>query len=44
MPKFPDPTAPTEAEFKDVSAWLMEKGVIKQPVDYATTVSMQFLK
>ena len=44
MPKFPDPTVPTEAEFKDVSAWLIEKGVIKQPVDYATTVSTQFLK
>ena len=44
IPRYPDPTIPTEAEFKDVSAWAVDKGIIKKPVDYSTSVSTQFVK
>ncbi|MFN8484660.1 MAG: ABC transporter substrate-binding protein [Anaerolineae bacterium] len=44
IPRYPDPTVPTEAEFKDVSAWALDKGIIKKAVDYNTSVSTQFIK
>ncbi|MFN8497507.1 MAG: ABC transporter substrate-binding protein [Anaerolineae bacterium] len=44
IPRYPDPTIPTEAEFKDVSAWALDKGIIKKAVDYNTSVSTQYIK
>lgn len=44
IPQFPDPSVTTEAEFKDVSDWAVEKGLIKSPVSYATSVDTSFVK
>ena len=44
IPQFPDPSVTTEAEFNDISAWAVEKGIIKAPVSYAASVDTSFVK
>lgn len=44
MPQWPDPSITTEAEFKDVADWALEKGIVKAAVSYATSVDGSFVK
>ncbi len=43
MPPFPEAGVPTEAQWKDVTDWLMAKGLIDKPVSYASSVDDSFL-
>ena len=43
LPKFPAAAVPTEAQIKDVLAWMMEKGLIKQDVPYSQLVDASYL-
>lgn len=44
MPLFPDPSVTSETELKDVSDWAVEKGIIKNPVNYSQSVDPGFVK
>lgn len=44
IPKYPDPSVPTQAEFDDVVKWAVEKGIVKQPVPYTAAVDTTFVK
>ena len=44
IPQFPEPSVTSEAEFKDISDWAVEKGIIKAPVNYAASVDTSFVK
>ncbi len=43
LPKFPAPSVPSEAQIKDVLAWMTEKGLIKQDVPYSQLVDASYL-
>ena len=43
LPKFPGATVPSEAQIKDVQAWMTDKGLIKANVDYAKLVDASYL-
>jgi NitT/TauT family transport system substrate-binding protein len=43
LPKFPTASVPSEAQLKDVMAWMMEKGLIKQEVPYHQLVDSSYL-
>jgi NitT/TauT family transport system substrate-binding protein len=43
LPKFPTAAVPSEAQLKDVMAWMMDKGLIKQEVPYGQLVDSSFL-
>jgi NitT/TauT family transport system substrate-binding protein len=43
LPKFPATTVPSEAQLKDVMAWMMDKGLIKQEVPYNQLVDSSYL-
>jgi NitT/TauT family transport system substrate-binding protein len=42
MPPFPEGEVPSQAEWQDVVDWLLEKGLIDQPITYEDTVSTGF--
>ncbi len=44
VPKFPANEITTEAEWHDVMAWMLEKGLLKQAVRYETAIDKQFVK
>jgi NitT/TauT family transport system substrate-binding protein len=43
LPKFPAASVPSEAQLKDVMAWMMDKGLIKQEVPYSQLVDTNYL-
>ena len=43
LPKFPTASVPSEAQIKDVLAWMMDKGLIKQEVPYSQLVDASYL-
>ena len=43
LPKFPAATVPNEAQLKDVMAWMIDKGLIKQEVPYSQLVDSSYL-
>ncbi len=43
LPKFPAASVPSEAQVKDVLAWMMAKGLIKQEVPYSQLVDASYL-
>ncbi len=43
LPKFPTASVPSEAQLKDVMAWMQEKGLIKQEVPYSQLVDSSYL-
>ena len=43
LPKFPAATVPSEAQIKDVEAWMTDKGLIKADVAYARLVDASYL-
>ncbi len=43
LPKFPTASVPSEAQLKDVMAWMMDKGLIKQEVPYGQLVDASYL-
>ena len=43
LPKFPTASVPSEAQLKDVMAWMMAKGLIKQEVPYGQLVDASYL-
>jgi len=43
IPLFPDAKAPTAEQWQDVIQWMMDKKLIDQPVDYAQSISTEFL-
>jgi NitT/TauT family transport system substrate-binding protein len=43
LPKFPTASVPSEAQLKDVMAWMMAKGLIKQEVPYGQLVDSSYL-
>lgn len=43
LPKFPVASVPSEAQIKDVLAWMMDKGLIKQEVPYSQLVDSSYL-
>jgi NitT/TauT family transport system substrate-binding protein len=43
LPKFPTASVPSEAQLKDVMAWMMDKGLIKQEVPYHQLVDASYL-
>ncbi len=43
LPKFPAASVPSEAQVKDVQAWMMAKGLIKQEVPYGQLVDAGYL-
>jgi NitT/TauT family transport system substrate-binding protein len=43
LPRFPAATVPSEAQLKDVMAWMMEKGLIKQEVPYSQLVDASYM-
>jgi NitT/TauT family transport system substrate-binding protein len=42
MPPFPEGEVPSQAEWQDVVDWLLEKGLIDQPITYEDSVSTGF--
>ncbi len=42
MPPFPEGEVPSQAEWQDVVDWLLEKGLIDQPITYGDSVSTGF--
>ncbi|GAB4533665.1 MAG: MetQ/NlpA family ABC transporter substrate-binding protein [Anaerolineae bacterium] len=42
MPPFPAGEIPSQAEWQDVVDWLLEKGLIEQPISYEDSVSTDF--
>ena len=43
LPKFPAASVPSEAQIKDVLAWMMDKGLLKQDVPYNQLVDASYL-
>jgi NitT/TauT family transport system substrate-binding protein len=43
LPKFPAAAVPTEAQIKDVMAWMMDKALVKADVPYSQLVDASFL-
>jgi NitT/TauT family transport system substrate-binding protein len=43
LPRFPTASVPSEAQLKDVMAWMMAKGLIKQEVPYSQLVDSSYL-
>jgi NitT/TauT family transport system substrate-binding protein len=43
LPKFPTASVPSEAQLKDVMAWMIARGLIKQEVPYDQLVDSSFL-
>jgi len=43
LPKFPAASIPSEAQLKDVQAWMIEKGLIKTEVSYDKLVDASYL-
>jgi NitT/TauT family transport system substrate-binding protein len=43
LPKFPTASVPSEAQLKDVMAWMMDRGLIKQEVPYSQLVDSSYL-
>ena len=43
LPKFPTASVPSEAQIKDVQAWMMEKGLTKTEVPYRKLVDGSYL-
>ncbi|MBP7688478.1 MAG: ABC transporter substrate-binding protein [Thermoflexales bacterium] len=43
LPKFPAASVPSEAQLKDVQAWMIEKGLIKAEVAYNKLVDASYL-
>ncbi len=43
LPKFPTASVPSEAQIKDVLAWMMAAGLIKQDVPYSQLVDARYL-
>jgi NitT/TauT family transport system substrate-binding protein len=43
LPKFPTASVPSEAQIKDVLAWMLAKGLIKQEVPYSQLVDASYL-
>ena len=43
LPKFPTASVPSEAQIKDVLAWMMDQGLIKQEVPYGQLVDSSYL-
>ena len=43
LPKFPAASVPSEAQIKDVLAWMTDKGLIKQEVPYSQLVDARYL-
>jgi NitT/TauT family transport system substrate-binding protein len=43
LPKFPTASVPSEAQLKDVQAWMIEKGLIKAEVAYNKLVDASYL-
>jgi hypothetical protein len=44
MPPFPSGELPSPDEWQDVVDWLLEKGLIDQPIAYESTVSADLAK
>lgn len=44
MPPFPAGEVPSQAEWQDVVDWLLEKGLIDQPITYEDSVSSDFVE
>ncbi len=42
MPPFPEGEVPSQAEWQDVVDWLLDKGLIDQPITYEDSVSTGF--
>jgi NitT/TauT family transport system substrate-binding protein len=43
LPKFPTASVPSEAQLKDVMAWMIAKGLVKQEVPYSQLVDARYL-
>ncbi len=43
LPKFPTASVPSEAQLKDVMAWMIARGLIKQEVPYGQLVDSSYL-
>lgn len=43
LPDFPPASVPSEAQFADVVAWALDKGLIEAPLDYAVSVDSTYL-
>ncbi|CAG0933883.1 hypothetical protein TFLX_03252 [Thermoflexales bacterium] len=43
LPKFPTASVPSEAQLKDVMAWMLDKGLIKAEVPYSQLVDASYL-
>jgi NitT/TauT family transport system substrate-binding protein len=43
LPRFPPASVPSEAQIKDVEAWMTDKGLIKADVPYAKLVDASYL-
>jgi len=43
LPKFPAASVPSEAQLKDVMAWMIARGLIKQEVPYGQLVDASYL-
>jgi NitT/TauT family transport system substrate-binding protein len=43
LPQFPAAAVPSEAQVKDVQAWMLAKGLIKQEVPYSQLVDASYL-
>lgn len=43
LPKFPTASVPSEAQIKDVLAWMMDKGLVKAEVPYSQLVNSSYL-
>ena len=44
MPPFPEGEVPSQAEWQDVVDWLLEKGLIDQPITYEDSVSTDYVE
>ena len=44
FPPFPDPGLPTQAQWDDVIKWATERGLIKVPVTYDSSIDSGFIK
>ena len=44
IPPFPVDTVPTAAQWEDVMKWMVTKGLLKAPIDYATSVEPKGFK
>jgi len=44
LPRFPAASVPSEAQIKDVQAWMMEKGLVKTEVPYSRLVDGGYLR